>query len=154
MHYKDEYGKIPNHDHGSALNPISIFFDFDPQMCLPLNLVWKKEARPISVWPSHRLMDVCYVAERELNAYCADIGLPEYNLFVNVAWKGGSEDSLRAKSFVRDYFVDGDTMFVQADLEERQSERVVADGFVACDFWRLPLPTLDLMAALEDPGAV
>ena len=33
---------------------------------------------------------------------------------------------------------DGDTMFVHADLEERQGEEVAADGFAACDFWRLP----------------
>lgn len=90
LHWKDENGKTPGHDH--SVKSLSIFFDFDPEMNLPPNLVWErqKKTRPIAIKSDRKVLDLCKEAGRVLNDYCVEVGLPEFSMFVNVAWNGNT----------------------------------------------------------------
>jgi len=100
--------------------PLLIFLEFDPEMWLPPNFAWKKQARPLSIGSSQNLTDLARVAEREVSAHCVELGLPEYphgcHVCTTIAWNAKSEDGLKPKDLVGDSFADGDTLFVYASM--------------------------------------
>lgn len=95
--------------------PLTIFFDFDPEMALPPKFVWRKMERPLSTRTNHKIVDLLEDAWRVLNEHCLAIGIPECDMIVNVAWNHKSDDALGPRALVGDHFEEGDTLIVNCE---------------------------------------